>query len=111
MLYIRHIGLTRLGTDDGAADLNGSAMPPTFLEIEKIASGSSLKPSQAARKSKKSFAGAAWGQPKPPGVARNSPERPQSVPSQAEVCTGGTKSHIDSVLGLPWREDYRREVN
>ena len=33
-----------------------------------------------------------------------------------EACTGGRvrggdKSHIDSVFGLPWREDHRREVN
>ena len=28
-VILKHIALTRLGTDSGAADLNGSAMPPT----------------------------------------------------------------------------------
>ena len=55
--------LTRIGTDSGAADLNGSAMPPTPWEIEKnrkkskqlenkskqIVSRSSPEPAEASR--------------------------------------------------------------
>ena len=46
-------------------------------------------------------------------LAKNSTKlwQPLAAPVAPEACTGGGKSHIDSVFGPPWREDYRREVN